>query len=132
MAPSRRLGLTVRIGDEDRLVSVLVVRGAVFFDLNEWRCILCERSGVAARHFTHDDDDDALWRELRLASADRKPGLARRAAEGRYVDRRRLTQLVFALEPTAEGCALIYALSKLELQCGSRPRAAAYLGADPG
>jgi hypothetical protein len=98
----------------------------VFYDFYEWRCMLWELSGVAARCFTHDACEERLWRELELAHSDIKPESALllqmtiaggKPTEGRYVDRQCLSQLIFALEPTRDGCALIYALAQIEIHC---------------
>ena len=129
MPVSRRVEVSVLIGGEPRLVNVLLFRGAVFFDLQEWRCILCECSGAAARYFTHDEGEEQLWRELELPRT--APPLSPvRKRGGRYVDRRFLSQFVFALEPTREGCAIIYTLSQIEIQCCQSPLAQGlyYLG----
>jgi hypothetical protein len=119
-APRRRR-LSICFAGEPRTVNVLSFRGAVFFDFNEWRCLLCELSGVAARHFLHDASEDELWKELALAEKPPPHGeltrlLSSRRA-GRYVDRHFLSQVVFALEPTREGCAMIFALSQIEIYC---------------
>ena len=130
----RRLRLCIGFAGEPRTLNVLAFRGTVFFDFYEWRCMLCELSGAAARCFTHDACEEQLWRELELAHTDARPEPALLSCrKGRYVDRPFLSQLIFALEPTREGCALIYALSQIEIHCTTAPKDAAseealYLG----
>ncbi len=118
--------MVIRFQGAVRTVNLLTFRSAVFFDFYEWRGLLCEFSGAAARCFTHDACEERLWRELELAEPTAKPEPALLACRsGRYVDRHFLSQLIFALEPTREGCAMIYALSQLEILCLAPHRSSA-------
>jgi hypothetical protein len=135
--PPKRLRISICFAGEPRALHVLTFRGVVFYDFNEWRCMLCELSGAAARCFTHDACEERLWCELELAHTDVKRTEAARLLcsrrEGRYVDRQALSQLIFTLEPTRHGCALIYALSQIEIHCTTTNAAASspealYLG----
>ena len=113
--------MVIRFQGAVRTVNLLTFRSAVFFDFYEWRGLLCELSGAAARCFTHDACEERLWRELELAEPTAKPEPALLACRsGRYVDRHFLSQLIFALEPTREGCAMIFALSQIEIYCARK------------